>query len=94
MLQRLNTLNKKEIAKISLRMKSGTMVRYVDSDGFVCFDTEELKNWKGRKTGRPPRDKDLQTKNKIRQLVNNGGFKEFCEKNKIHSIKDLIEYFS
>ena len=58
MLKRLNDLrnvNDKLYSKIAERQRRGRMSYFVDNEGYVCYDDEELKNWKPRKAGRKPK---------------------------------------
>ena len=59
MLKRLNDLrleNNKLYRRIAMRQTKGTMGYFVDNEGYVCYDTEELKNWKPKKAGRKPKE--------------------------------------
>lgn len=55
MLIRLMSLTHKEASKIRDRQKKGTMKSYYDDELYLCYDDEELKNWKPRKNGRKPK---------------------------------------
>ena len=54
-LKRLNDLrlkNDKLFMRIAQRQRRGRMGYYVDEQGYVCYDADELKMWKPRKNGR------------------------------------------
>ena len=53
MLKRIIELPYNEARKIRARQKVGTMKEYYDDDQYLCFDEEELKNYKPKKIGRP-----------------------------------------
>lgn len=52
MLKRIIELSYNEARKIRARQKVGTMKEYYDEEKYICFDEEELKNYKPRKYGR------------------------------------------
>lgn len=52
MLKRLNELTKKERNKLSMRMKNGTLKKHIDEFGYLCYDEQELTEWKPKKFGR------------------------------------------
>lgn len=55
MLKRLNDLrlvNDKLYVKIAQRQHRGRMSYFVDSEGYVCYEEDELKNWIPRRAGR------------------------------------------
>lgn len=54
-LKRLKELSKRESAKIRARQISGTMTEYYDDDSYLCFDEDELKTYKSKKSGRQPK---------------------------------------
>lgn len=51
-MKRLIDLTFSEASKIRARQKNGTMTELFDNEQYLCFDEEELKNWKPRKNGR------------------------------------------
>lgn len=53
---RLNSLPRNEYHRIRRRQRVGTMKSYLDEDGYVCCDKEELDNYKPKKNGRRPKD--------------------------------------
>ena len=53
MLKRIIELTYNEARKIRARQKGGTMKEYYDKEQYLCFDEEELKNYKPKKRGRP-----------------------------------------
>lgn len=53
MLKRIIELPYNEARKIRARQKVGTMKEYYDDDQYLCFEEDELKNYKPRKDGRP-----------------------------------------
>ena len=58
MIKRLNDLrleDNKAYRRIAERQRKGTMSYLVDKDGYICYDTEELKRWKPKKAGRKPK---------------------------------------
>lgn len=52
-LVRLATLLHNDRIKIRKRQMKGTMSDLVDSEGYICYDADELKTWKPKKAGRP-----------------------------------------
>lgn len=55
MLVRLISLPRKDASKIRDRQLKGTMTEYYDDEKYLCFDDQELKRWKPRKSGRKPK---------------------------------------
>lgn len=55
MLKRLISLSRKDANKIRDRQLKGTMNEYFDDELYLCYDDEELENWKPRKNGRKPK---------------------------------------
>lgn len=55
MLVRLASLSRRESCKIRSRQMKGTMAVYYDDEKYLCFDDQELKRWKPRKSGRKPK---------------------------------------
>lgn len=64
-LKRMSSLSKKVYAKYRERQLSGTMTEIYDNEGYLCYDEDEVKNYKPRKRGRPP------IKVKVKKDVNN-----------------------
>ena len=52
-LKRLIDLNQSEAARIRARQKVGTMSELYDDKYYLCYDADELKSYKPRKSGRP-----------------------------------------
>lgn len=55
MIIRLSDLTRTEACRIRERQRRGRMTRIIDSDGYICFDSEEYDNWVPKKAGRPPK---------------------------------------
>lgn len=53
MLKRIIELTYNEARKIRARQKVGTMKEYYDEEQYLCYDEEELKTYKPKKSGRP-----------------------------------------
>lgn len=54
-MKRLNELRKcnNNLAQIiTMRQKLGSMSKFIDKDGYVCYDETELAEWKPKKVGR------------------------------------------
>lgn len=58
-LKRVISLPHSEAMKIYARINNGTMKEYFDDEEYLCYDKEELKNWKSKKVGRKPRKRSL-----------------------------------
>ena len=52
MLKRIIELPYNEARKIRARQNVGTMKEYYDKEQYLCYDEEELKNYKPKKRGR------------------------------------------
>lgn len=61
-LKRLADLEHGERRTIQARQNAGTMTKHIDSDGYLCFNEEELKTYKPRKVGRKPKISKNQSK--------------------------------
>lgn len=54
-LRRVIELDYNEARKIRARQDAKTMKTYYDDEFYICFDEDELKTYKPRKNGRPPK---------------------------------------
>lgn len=61
-LKRLADLEHGKRRTIQARQDAGTMTRHIDKYGYLCFDEDELKTYKPRKSGRKPKITNNQSK--------------------------------
>lgn len=54
-IKRLISLPHSEACKIRARQLAGTITELYDADNYLCYSEEELKRYKPRKCGRPPK---------------------------------------
>lgn len=57
-LKKVADLPNREASKIYARINAGTMTLYLDEIGYTLYDEDELKTYKPRKCGRPPKRRD------------------------------------
>lgn len=55
-LKKMCELSHKDYMRIRNRQKRGNMKVYYDDDGYILYDVEEDKNYKSKKSGRPPKN--------------------------------------
>lgn len=55
-LRQLDIIDPKKSARIRILQSRGKIKKILNKEGYVCYDTEELENYKGHK-GRPPKTK-------------------------------------
>lgn len=53
-LKRLTSCSTTDYRAIRARQRRGTLSEYYDEQGYVCYDENELKDWKPAKRGRKP----------------------------------------
>lgn len=53
-LVRLNDLPRNDARKIRARQLYGTMKVEYDDQGYICYDEDEYRAWKPKKSGRKP----------------------------------------
>jgi hypothetical protein len=61
-LKRLIDLEHRQMRTIRARQNAGTMTKHLDKYGYLCFDEDELKTYKPRKSGRKPKITNNQSK--------------------------------
>ena len=51
-IKRLKDLSKTLYARYRARQLAGTMIEYIDEQGYICYDEEEAANYVPKKNGR------------------------------------------
>lgn len=52
-LKRMKDLPRNVYSKYRIRQKKGNMTEYIDEEGYICYDEDEVENYKPKKRGRP-----------------------------------------
>ena len=52
MIKRLKELTTKDRNRLTMRMKRGLLKKHLDEEGYLCYDEDELNDYKPRKSGR------------------------------------------
>jgi fibrillarin-like rRNA methylase len=55
-MKRLIELSHSEASKIRARQNNGTMSELYDCEKYLCYDEQEYKEWKPKKSGRKPKN--------------------------------------